>query len=144
MTILLLAVECHAFSCRVTTTPVSFGGYDSFSNFPTTSTGAIAVSCNNPANKPMPVTIAISSGVSGKFTPRQMKSATGVGRLNYLLFTDPARTIIWGDGTGGTSTVTSLVTKQTSLIATVYGMIPPRQNLSSGSYSDSLVVTVNW
>ncbi len=144
ISVFLLATECHAFTCGVTTTPVKFNNYDVFSASPTNSTGTITVNCNNPGTRPIPVTVAISSGGSGTFNPRQMKSATGTERLNYFLFTDPGQTVIWGDGTGGTSTVTTMITRQTSLIATVYGTVPPKQNLSAGSFSDSLVVTVSW
>jgi spore coat protein U-like protein len=144
MIIVLFAAQCFAFTCSVTTTPVIFTNYDVFSTSPLNSTGTINVSCNNPEKKPIPVTIAISSGGSGKFNPRQMRAATGTDRLNYYLFTDPSRTTIWGDGTSGTSIVSNVVTKQSSFITTIYGMIPPRQNLSAGSFADSLVVTVNW
>jgi len=142
--LLLFSAEAGAFNCGVTTTPVRFTNYDVFSPSPANSTGTINVSCNNPASKPIPVTIAISSGAAGSFNPRQMKAAAGAERLNYYLFTDPSRTVIWGDGTGGTSIVTNLVTKQATWIATVFGTVPPRQNLSAGSYSDTLTVTVLW
>src|SRR5690348_14678063 len=129
--VLLCVGDCRAFNCGVTTTPVKFAGYDVFSSSATTSTGTITVSCSNPVQQPLPVAIAISSGSSGSFNPRQMRATTGSDRLNYYLFADPSRTIIWGDGTGGSSIQTNLVTRQASWIAYVYGVIPPRQNLGA-------------
>lgn len=141
--LLLWTVGCHAFNCSVSTTPVAFR-YDVFAPSPSDSTGSITVSCSNPAQKPIPVTISISSGKSGTFNPRQMTAAIGTDRLNYYLFTDPSRTIIWGDGTGGSSTVTSVVTRDATLVATVYGRMLPLQNVRAGNYNDALVVTVLW
>ena len=142
--IVFSAVDGFAFNCGVTTTPVNFINYDVFSLSPTYSTGLVAVSCNNPGQQPLTVTISINSGGSGTFNPRQMKAMTGTDRLNYYLFTDASRTVIWGDGTGGTSTVTNMVTRNAPWNATIFGMLPPRQNIRAGSYSDTLLVTVNW
>lgn len=138
------AASSHAFNCSVATTPVSFVNYDVFSYVPTYSTGTVVVNCSNPGQHPLPVTISINSGGSGTFNPRQMRAASGTDRLNYYLFTDASRTVIWGDGTGGTSTVTNMVTRNLPWNAIIFGMLPARQNLSAGSYSDTLLVTVDW
>jgi len=140
----LRPVTGNAVNCSVSATPVSFINYDVFSTIPTYSTGTVSVSCNNPGNKPMPVTIAISSGSSGTFNPRLMNAAIGTDRLNYFIFTDATRTVIWGDGTGGTSIVSNTVSKTAPWNATLYGSLPQRQNVSAGNYSDTLVVTVTW
>jgi spore coat protein U-like protein len=142
--LMLLSVDARAFHCTVSTTPVSFGNYDVFSSTPLDTTGTIALYCNNPEKKPMPVTVSISSGGSGSFNPRQMRLAGGTDRMNYYLFTDPSRTTIWGDGTGGTSIFTSMIVKTDPLNVTIYGRIPARQNLRAGAFVDNLVVTVLW
>lgn len=138
------AAKSFAFNCSVSTTPVNFINYDVFSPSPGYSTGIVLITCNAPAQNPLTVNISINSGGSGTFNPRQMRAATGSDRLNYYLFTDASRTVIWGDGTSGTSTVTNLVTKNVPWNATIFGMLPPRQNLSAGNYRDTLLVTVNW
>ena len=140
----LLPVAGNAFQCSVASTPVSFSNYDVFSAAPAYSTGTVSVSCNNPNNQAMPVTIAINGGGSGTFNPRQMRAAIGTDSLNYYLFTSAARTVIWGDGTGGTSTATNTVSKSAPWNASIYGSLPQRQNVTAGSYSDTLVVTVTW
>ncbi|MRR53673.1 MAG: SCPU domain-containing protein [Deltaproteobacteria bacterium] len=142
--LLLSSVTAQAFHCSVTTTPVSFGSYDVFSPAPIDTIGTIFVSCNNPEKKAMPVIISINRGSSGSFNPRQMRLASGSDRMNYYLFLDPSRTTIWGDGSGGTSTVIRTIEKTSPLNLPVYGRIPARQNLKAGTYSDQLVVTVNW
>jgi spore coat protein U-like protein len=139
-----LSATGYAFTCSVATTPVSFGGYNVFSTSPLDSTGTITLSCSNPAQQPIQVTVSIGTGASGSFNPRQMQLASGSDRMNYYLFLDPSHTIIWGDGTGGTSTFTSTIIRNPNLTATVYGRVPAQQNLSGGSYSDTLLVTVTW
>lgn len=144
---LLLALSpltASAFVCSVASTPVSFMNYDVFTNAPTYSTGSLSVSCNNPPQKTMPVTIALSSGNAGSFNPRQLRAVSGSDTLDYYLFTDASRTVIWGDGTAGTSAVTSTVDKLSPVNATIYGVLPARQNVSAGSYGDTIVVTVTW
>lgn len=144
LVVLLVSVDAHAFHCTVTTTPVSFGGYDVFSSAPSDTTGMVSISCNNPEKKAMPVTIAINRGNSGSFNPRQMLLTGGNDRMNYYLFLDSSRTTIWGDGSGGSSIVIRTIDKTTPVNVPIYGRIPARQNLKAGSYGDNLVVSVDW
>lgn len=140
---LLISIEAQAFNCTITTTPVNFGVYDVFANLPLYSTGSVTVDCKNPDRKPLPITIYINQGSAGSFTPRQMLSSLG-DRLNYYLFIDSSRTTIWGDGTGGSSVVTAIVSKDTVFNSIVYSSVPAGQNVSAGIYSDALTATVNW
>lgn len=142
--LILVSADAQAFHCTVSTTPVSFGSYDVFSTAPSDTTGTIAIYCNNPEKKPMPVVVSINSGASGSFNPRQMRLAGGTDRMNYYLFTAPSRTVIWGDGTGGSSVLTRMIVKTEPLNLTIFGRVPARQNLRTGAYSDNLVVTVEW
>lgn len=144
LTALLFPVQCHAFKCSATTTPILFTNYDVFSTLPLDTTASLTVSCTNPEGKPMQVNVSISSGNSGSFNPRQMAYAGAGLPLSYYLFLDPSRTTIWGDGTGGTGTISGAMFRTSPLNAVIYGRAPARQNLKAGSYSDSLVVTVTW
>ncbi|HET8562425.1 MAG TPA: spore coat protein U domain-containing protein [Candidatus Binatia bacterium] len=58
---------------------------------------------------------------------------------------DAARTLIWGDGTGGTYvySVTNPPLNQ-NVTVTVYGRIPPRQNVRAGSLSSTVSVIINF
>jgi spore coat protein U-like protein len=126
----------------VTTTGVSFGGYDVFVTVPQDSTGTVTVSCDQ--NPPTDVTVAIGpSASSGGFRPRSMRNASTSDRLNYNLFTNASMSVVWGDGTSGTSTVLLFkVNKNRPQTATIYGRIPPGQNVSVGTYADTLTVTI--
>ena len=138
---LLLAGEAGA-ACTVSATGINFGAYDVFVATPLDSTGTVTVTCDQAP--PADIVVAIGpSGTSGAFIPRQMRSASSPDRLNYNLFTNAGRSTVWGDGAAGTSTVfLKNVKKNRPAVTTIYGRIPAGQNVSVGSYSDSLTVTI--
>ncbi len=145
LSMLLLTAPCLAAplgTCSVSPAgSISFGNYDVFSTRPLDSTGAIQITCDM-TQPHLIVSIGPSQNGSG-FNPRYMKTSSG-GLLGYNLFTDAARTAIWGDGTGGTRTIMQKVLKNTPLNVTIYGRIPASQDVGVGRYSDSLIVTITW
>lgn len=135
-----------ASQCDVTATALNFGSYDVFSPIPADSTASINVSCKIPANSPkapLAVTISLSPGNSGSFSPRSMQSV-GADTLAYNLYTNASMSTIWGDGGGSSSVQTAFVTKEMPWNAMLFGRIPARQNVSVGSYSDTIIVTINF
>jgi spore coat protein U-like protein len=121
-----------ATSCSIDATgAVAFGPYDWTAVAPTDSTGTITYTCDGPA------LVVLSQGSSGTYTARTMIS--GANQLTYNLYTDAARSQIWGDFSGGTTL--RLVAAGTRVPITVYGRLPAGQNVPSGSYSDTLMVT---
>lgn len=130
--------------CNVAATGIDFGSYDVFSPTPRDSTGSITVSCDEipPAN----VVIAIGPGGAGTFLPRWMRHASLPDALGYNVFTSPSMAVVWGDGTGATATVTMgrVPPNRPPKPVTIYGRIPPAQNVAAGTYSDTLVVTITW
>jgi len=138
---LFFAGEAGA-ACSVSATGVNFGAYDVFVTAPLDSTGTVTVTCDQAP--PVDVTIAIGpSGTSGGFVPRQMRSASSPDRLNYNLFVNAGRSTVWGNGSAGTSTVfLNNVRRNRPVVTTIYGRIPAGQDVSVGSYSDSLTVTI--
>jgi spore coat protein U-like protein len=126
--------------CTVTTTTVNFGNYNPILATATDSTGTIDVFCDV---KSMGVITSIGvSPNSGVFSPRQM--AFGLELMNYNVYTNKQRTSIWGDGTVGTSTVSNNIPANKTKSMTVYGRIPPGQDVSVGTFSETLTVTVTW
>jgi len=146
-TLVLAAAACAlasrsahaAASCTVTTvTGVAFGVYDVERTSPLDTTGLIRVDCNGAAKN---VSVDLSRGNAPSFSPRVMKS--GTAQLTYNLFLDAARTSIWGDGTGGSGHYG--VTNPPNVIdLTIFGRIPPLQDLPIGAYTDTIVVTTNF
>ncbi len=144
---LILNVEA-AFSqseCTIGATSLSFGNYNVFSGTPTDTTGTITVNCGRRVVRAT-VTLGVSS-TSGTFIPRRMRRSAGTDVLNYNIYTDPARTTVFGDGTGGTGDIRPRrppgPPANWSQTILTYGRIPPGQDVSVGTYSDTLSVTVN-
>jgi len=131
--------------CNVSATSVAFGAYDVFSQVPLDSTGTVTVSCDE-VPPPDPVISIGPSGNSGGFFPRKMRRAGGADTLDYNLFLDPSMSRVWGDGTGGTMTVQlkNVHRQKPPVVTTIYARVPPRQNVSVGTYSDTLTVTITW
>jgi spore coat protein U-like protein len=130
-------------ACNVGATNINFGIYDVFSSSPKDATGTISVDCDE-APPPIVVIRIGPSFSSGGFKPRQMKHTSRPDKLNYNLFIDSAMSVVWGDGTGGTSTVANKVTKNKMWVSTLYGRIPAGQDVSVGTYSETVSVTITW
>lgn len=140
---LILGNAAHA-ACRVTTTGINFGAYDVFAATPRDTSGTVTVACDRNTQRRTNITISVGpSPSSGGFNPRQMRRTSGTDRLNYNLYTSPSMSTVWGDGSAGTSTVLlRRVSRRQPEVTTIYGRIPPGQNVSVGTYSDTVTVTI--
>jgi spore coat protein U-like protein len=127
-------------ACTVTATSVAFGTYDVFQAVPSDSTGSITFRCNNSDKD---IRITISAGSSGTFADRALQQ--GAETLAYNLFSDAARTVIWGDGTGGTWTYFNHNPQNNrDIVLTVYGRLPGAQDVAVGNYVDTVAVTLEY
>lgn len=144
---LTLATHQVAFGqCTIRTTSVTFGNYDVFSTAPSDSTGTLSVACSADVVK---ATITLSaSSAAGTFNPRRMKREGGKDFLDYNLYSDPARTVILGDGSGGTTLIRlkrpTGVPQPWSETITLYGRIPLGQDVPAGAYVDTITATIDW
>ncbi|HSO07561.1 MAG TPA: spore coat U domain-containing protein [Pelomicrobium sp.] len=139
---MLGAAAPAAAVCQASASGINFGAYDVFSPLAATSTGTITVTCR--VAPPPTVVIAIGpSAVSGLINPRRLRGG-GSDTVDYNVFIDNARTVIWGDGVLGGSTVSQRFTPNQTIPFTVYGGVPAGQNAAAGAYSDSLQVTIIW
>ena len=134
-------------SCAVTPAPaaVAFGSYNPISGTADTTTGNIAVTCSALVLFTASYVISLSTGASGSYTTRFM-NLTG-NHLNYNLYTQAARTTVWGDGTAGTVTVSDSYTAiglSETRNYTVYGLLPALQAVPAGAYTDTITVTVTY
>ena len=135
-------VGLYAAHCSATATSMSFGEYDVFSTNPTDSRGSITVRCNGPEKHEVFFTISMTTGNSGTYSPRKM---TRVGdAIEYNIFTNPAGTEVWGDGTDRSATVSGTGWKDAPRQFYFYGRIPGGQDVAAGSYTDSVTVSVEW
>jgi spore coat protein U-like protein len=142
MALCLVAASGRAqAACTISTTPVAFGNYDVFSPTDLDSTGTVTIQCH--AND-KDVTVWLDRGGSPSFNPRTLVKAGEPLPLNYNLYTDGARSIIWGDCTAGTSCYGPARPGNRPVMLTVYGRIPAGQDASAGLYQATVVATVNW
>ena len=134
---LILAAPASAATCSVSPQQLSLGRYDPFASAPQDAVTSIAISCDVETS----VVIAIGPG-NGDYGARTMTG--GAQALLYNLYVDPAHSRVWGDGTNGSSTVSSTAVA-TSTAIPVYARAPARQTqLKPGSYSDILWVSITY
>jgi len=127
-------------ACTISTTPISFGLYDPLGAGPSDSIGTVTYRCGAIDRN---VSIQIGPGGAGGFNPRQLSK--GVERLDYNLYRNAARSVVWGDGTGGTSFYfIGNPPNNRDVVLTVYARLPGGQDISAGSYSDAVSVVVNF
>lgn len=132
-------------SCSVSTTPVNLA-YNPFDNSDQAAAGYIQVSCA-PAVGVTSVSLAIgvSTGNSAAYSTRKLTSSSSA--LNYNLYTNSSHTTILGDGTVGTQRISdSFITQLVTVTKNYpfYTLIPRGQNVTPGTYTDTLVVTISY
>ena len=123
-------------ACEVSTTSVTFKDYDVLNSSPSDAEGVVSIVCD----ATLAVSIQISKGTSPTFLPRTMVNKSDT--LQYNLFLDGARSVIWGDGTEKTMTMDTKVSVKIVRTLPVFGRIPSQQDVSSGTYDDTVVVTI--
>jgi spore coat protein U-like protein len=128
-------------NCTITTATVAFPAYDPIVTHSATNddgTGTVTITCT----KGTAATIGLGLGANALVNQRRMKDAT-TDYLNYALYLDAGRTTIWGTASPNLLTPVAAPDK-TPRAFTVYGRIPSAQDVPAGSYTDTVVATVNF
>jgi spore coat protein U-like protein len=123
-------------TCAISASPLAFGTYQASAN--RDATAAVAVNCTNSA----PYQVSLGSGQNVSGGTRRM-SSSAAGFLGYSLYSNNARTTLWGDGTAIGAKLGGIGSGSSQSL-TVYGRIPANQYTRPGSYSDSVFVTVEY
>ena len=138
--IVLPGSRAEAATCSISTTAVAFGTYDVFSVTSADTTGTISFSCNGNARN---IVITLSKGASTTFNPRAMAGPSDT--LDYNLYSDAARSTIWGDGTGSTSTYTNASPPNNStIVVTIFARAAAGQDVRAGTYTDTVTAIINF
>ena len=142
ISILLIALPSTSFAatrCTISSiNSVDFGTYDVFSIFSNNNgIGSISIDCQGGGSN---LLVTLSSGQSKTYVSRVMRS--GGNSLGYNLYTSAARNVVWGDGTGGSSTM--MVYKNSSTTLSVFGQIPAGQDVAVGTYTDNITTIINF
>jgi spore coat protein U-like protein len=127
--------------CTVATAPLNFGAYDPVSanaSTPKDATATVNVYCTT--GTVATVLLDLGTHVSG--STRRLLGTSG-DLLQYEAYRDAGHSVVWNTTNTDSGTSTSkLVPINSGFVA--YGRIPAAQDVRTGSYSDTLLVTVNY
>jgi spore coat protein U-like protein len=131
-------------NCSIVTAPVAFGNYAPTTTHLTTALeaqGSVTVSCTSGSVAHIQMGQGLNPVGANEAAPvRQM--ANGASRLAYWLYTDAARTDVWGNTS--VTGVDHTGTGATSGAIAVYGRVPGAQNVPAGAYADTVQATVTF
>lgn len=97
-------------------------------------TASIGAKCTNGT----PYAIALDNGQTGT-SPGARKMTNNGAAITYALYTNSARSTLWGGSQTSNGTGTG-----TSQTFTVYGRVPAQATPAPASYSDSVIVTLSY
>jgi spore coat protein U-like protein len=100
-------------------------------------TATLTVTCTNTT----PYNVGLNAGATSGATVTTRQMLNGTATLNYGLYTNATWTTNWGNTSGSWVAGTGNGSAQT---LTVYGQIPAAQFVTPGSYSDTVLATVNY
>lgn len=143
---LVLTITClFSMKCNYNITPLSFGAYDPENKDPTNSSSILSIVCSG--KKPVSFKITCDAGLGHEAsisTGRLMTHASKT-TLKYNLFTDQLYVNILGDDISGKSiegTTSDSGFKNNSANIPIFGRIFPFQEGPSGSYTDTIRITI--
>lgn len=127
-------------NCSVTTSGVQFSGYDpsaSNASTPASAAGSVTLACTQGS---APV-IGLSYGTHQSGATR--RASDGANFIAYQLYKDGGHTQPWGDAGSEALNAGPSASKQPRSFP-VHGQVPAGQNVPSGTYADTIVVSVNF
>ena len=101
-------------------------------------TTTLSVQCTNTT----PYNIGLDVGTGSGATVAARKMTGGGATITYSLYSNAARTTVWGN-TVGTNTVAATGTGAAQSY-TVYGRVPAQTTPAPASYTDTITVTVTY
>jgi spore coat protein U-like protein len=135
------ATVAEAGNCKFVDLPstIAFGAYSPFGSFLDQSTTfSVRCSANTTGS------LRLSMGSAGTYFPRTMSDGPA-NKLGYNLYLDSAASIVWGDGTSGTTQYDAYNTdpKEKVFLVTIYGRIPAGMDAAPGlNYTDTITASL--
>jgi spore coat protein U-like protein len=135
-----LAVSASiAKNCTIETVAVGFPAYDPIVTHATaaddSTSGGITVACTKGA------AVTIELGQGGNYSAGNRMVHGTADFLNYALFKDAGRGDAWGTGAAAMSVTAA---SRNAVTYAVYGRIAGGQDQPEGTYTDTVVATVNF
>lgn len=128
-------------NCRLSVPPLSFGVYDPLdgnSAQPADASTIITVTCTRSAG----AAVSFDFGLNATAGDLRAMRGPATERLEYQIYRDSARSQVWSHGENAVRVVSRGISAADEL--TVFGRIPPRQEVAPGAYSDLLTATVDF
>jgi spore coat protein U-like protein len=109
-------------------------------NVNTDQTTTLSVQCTNTT----PYDIGLDAGTTASATVSQrlLFSSSNNATINYNLYTDSARSTVWGNTLG--STTVHVTGNGAAQSYTIYGRVPPQTTPAPGTYTDTVTVTITY
>jgi spore coat protein U-like protein len=127
--------------CLIGNATLAFGAYNPTSGTTVAATTNVTLTCT--LSTPFGIGMSAGNGTGATVTARAMQLTTSASTsLGYGLYQDSAHTINWTNATNS-YTATSSGTSLTNTVP-IYGLIPASEAAPVGSYTDTVVMTVNF
>jgi spore coat protein U-like protein len=134
----------RAATCSFTVTPVAFGPVDVTANAAVDTTATVSVTCSGLALTTVQVCVNLGAGSGGATNAANRFMKSGTNQLRYSLYSNAARTAVWGSdlwagaGAGSFSINVPLLLGTNTVTQTLYGRVfSGQQTVPAGSYLSS-------
>lgn len=127
-------------ACTISTNAIAFGTYDPIVTNATAdldAAGSVVVTCTKGAT----TTVGLDSGANASGSSRRLASSGNY--LSYELYQDSGRTTVWSNSGAGLLSVAAAPSKSARTFS-VYARLSGGQDVPGGTYTDTVVATVNF
>ena len=127
-------------NCVISTAALAFGNYDPVGANAAANldgTGTVTISCT----KGTTATIGLGLGANASGTTRRMTDGSG-NFLTYEMYQEVGHSTVWNTGAGLLSPAAA--PSKAARNFTVYGVVTSNQDATAGTYTDTVVATVNF
>jgi spore coat protein U-like protein len=129
-----------ANNCTISSNAISFGSYDPIVAQATANldaAGSVVITCTKGAT----TTIGLDTGANASAGARRLASSGSF--LTYDLFQDSGRSTVWSNTGAGLLSVVAAPSKAARTYP-VYARMAGGQDVPAGTYTDTIVATVNF
>ncbi len=126
-------------ACTITAAPLAFGNVSGLTGYVATTN--LSVDCTRNGA----YTIALDGGtVTGDVNARRMRRGAGPATIDYQLYRDATRTLVWGNTPGAGGNVHAGTGDGLVQSVPVYGEVPAQADQPEGTYTDTVTATVTF
>lgn len=135
-------------NCSISAAPLDFGNYDPIGTHSPTgadlvSSAQLVVACTVGDTYSVYLGQGANAGTGSTDAAPVRQLGSGTNKLAYQLYQDSARTIPWGN-TAASSPAAVVATSSSAVNLTVYGVVAKGQSRPAGTYTDTVVATINF